>query len=659
MRNIFPSKKQWLKWTLPSKLGVISAYITIFLVLKALLIFMVSLIPDNPQVEPIRMVSRYDKNKVELTYSDDGVNLITPEYKFRIDNIFFEKEKYQKILEKIKNGLYYFKVRRDYEASAQLFHDAYKLSKSRKNQKALQQLITASYYGGGLHRKGIKFICEKYKFLPSSDYRHRFDFHAHIRQLSIKEGSNSAISYVTKLKKTCHRDDLSVIWTGITLQQMEDLQQGKLFVFHGIGENKDYLQWLIENYSNDTFIDHAYYFIGRSDLIYNKYPHSLIREPAAFNYLNEKSNYYSALEFYDSIRYEWTNSRYHQIAEKIIVKLLGERLDIELFYRFSSEHPEVNKLELLSALQIILSDIILNNNTFILIPTIKEKGYLSLFKNYWEAEALKNATLLKEYSLEEILQISTKVESTKKISDYLWKSNLDTGTELLRAGKYSHALQRYNNQVALFSKYSHSPNDLLKKRVELVSTLKQLQKQRNRHFLSGILLRKRSSISSIGTSALEFSLNEFSRCLKDSEVTWLHGKCMFLKASTLRRMKRYNESKETFIEFTEKFESSSNLIDDALAEIGVHYLLVEYNFESALPYFEKVYKNYPNHNAADNALNWVAWYYFKQGEYRQALYFYSYTAVNYASNRLGQRAKEMKSRLEKMATPYIPWLVWF
>ncbi len=65
------------------------------------------------------------------------------------------------------------------------------------------------------------------------------------------------------------------------------------------------------------------------------------------------------------------------------------------------------------------------------------------------------------------------------------------------------------------------------------------------------------------------------------------------------------------------------LADDALTEIGVYYLLWgASDYERARNYFEQVITRYPNGNAVDNALNWKAWSFMKQRDYKLALSAY-------------------------------------
>jgi len=124
---------------------------------------------------------------------------------------------------------------------------------------------------------------------------------------------------------------------------------------------------------------------------------------------------------------------------------------------------------------------------------------------------------------------------------------------------------------------------------------------------------------------------------------------LFLIGSSYRRLDEHQDSLNTFQELVKRYPNS-DLADDAMAEIGVHYLLVESNRRKAEEYFEKVVKLYPKGNAADNALNWIAWDHLQNREYVEAAASYSRLASQYAEGRRAKIAQATLNILRKERT---------
>jgi tetratricopeptide (TPR) repeat protein len=89
--------------------------------------------------------------------------------------------------------------------------------------------------------------------------------------------------------------------------------------------------------------------------------------------------------------------------------------------------------------------------------------------------------------------------------------------------------------------------------------------------------------------------------------------------------------------FIERYPNS-DLIDDAYTELGVIEYRWNGNFDAAKRLLERVYRDYPRRNAADNALYHLAIMSLERRDYISAARYFTLSATVYGKNRLGQLA---------------------
>ena len=90
----------------------------------------------------------------------------------------------------------------------------------------------------------------------------------------------------------------------------------------------------------------------------------------------------------------------------------------------------------------------------------------------------------------------------------------------------------------------------------------------------------------------------------------------------------------------------SQLADDALCELGRLHMFSENWKDISIPYFNRVIEEYPNSNAVDNAINWIAWRYLQDKDYVRSLDYYRRLTADFARNRLGKRAIRTQQKIE-------------
>lgn len=141
------------------------------------------------------------------------------------------------------------------------------------------------------------------------------------------------------------------------------------------------------------------------------------------------------------------------------------------------------------------------------------------------------------------------------------------------------------------------------------------------------------------------------RCLEVARTTDHRARAFYLIASIQRQRRNYDESLETMNRFMVEIPAH-HLRDDILAEIGWTYYATE-QLDRARATLQRVVNQYPNGNAVDNALWWLAAIERQSGNYALAGRYYSQIAAMEASERL---RGEVNERARSSVSTRIPEL---
>jgi hypothetical protein len=102
----------------------------------------------------------------------------------------------------------------------------------------------------------------------------------------------------------------------------------------------------------------------------------------------------------------------------------------------------------------------------------------------------------------------------------------------------------------------------------------------------------------------------------------------------------------TFLE-AQRVHPAGALADDALAEAGLNTWLLEGNSARSKRILERVVEEYPSHNAADNALFWLAQSADDQGDEVRAAAYWARLAVSVTSSRLRRLVEEQSVKASR------------
>ena len=131
------------------------------------------------------------------------------------------------------------------------------------------------------------------------------------------------------------------------------------------------------------------------------------------------------------------------------------------------------------------------------------------------------------------------------------------------------------------------------------------------------------------------ALRVFAYIAESRQKTTLGERAHYLWFTTSLHRTHVDKSKPILEAFIDRYPTS-HLIDDAYTELGLLVLQSEGDRKLAEHYFRKVWKEYPNRNAADNALYYLAEMALKEGNYVQAIYYYTLIVTHFSKKRIAE-----------------------
>jgi hypothetical protein len=164
-----------------------------------------------------------------------------------------------------------------YAIARSMFKDSLLLESDQATADEIRGMVTATYYGEGLHQEGLEYICEQYKFKTANSHAFLFGVHAHLRAISVSSGSAKAETIAAEMRTKCQRPDFSEFWAHIPFGMMENLRIGNSRTSHGwtlTKEAKAKLSFLLDLKRRKAmkrrvpFADFALYFLDRFDEYY-------------------------------------------------------------------------------------------------------------------------------------------------------------------------------------------------------------------------------------------------------------------------------------------------------------------------------------------------------------------------------------------------------
>jgi tetratricopeptide (TPR) repeat protein len=462
---------------------------------------------------------------------------------------------------------------KDYGSAREGYARALQLNPDQPGADQIRGLVTATYYGQGLHEPGLQFICDQYRHRPPGERPFLFAVHAHLRALAVKNGSTYAEAAAAKFRRQCGRADFSEFWPHISFGMMENLRAGVLRADHGwTVEPADHarLDALLREKRRGTQVklvpnaDFALYFLDRFDELIKELPESSIRDSALVD----------AVRLGSSVR------------------------DVDYLKMLVSQYPD--SPHYIGALRE-------------LVKRLAHAGALD--------EALKFVAVLRGK------------ETLDAAADDALAQTFDALRELTAAGDFKGALQLSTDVCAKFKPLRLQCNQRLvgeqaKLQKALAIIAGPLRPERCLPLyrrLRPMIRIDEDELSKTWARGVRSFLIACLPALSD-KLPEDYATALYLIGSVSRLISDY----ETSFDYLQRYEREVDehaLRDDVLVELGYHKLVVQDDWSAAAKYFSKVITEYPDRNAYDNALWWQAKGLQRQGEYAGALGAYTEIAA--------------------------------
>lgn len=536
---------------------------------------------------------------------------------------------------------------KDYKLSARRFYVAMETARSPLNKGILANLVTASLFGSGEHRIGLRFICERYREAPASDHRYRHDIHSHLRRLALREGRAEAVSFLKEFKadpkfSDCsNRADFSPIWIGIPIEIMWGLlgNEDKPATRAAIppDERRFLEHWISEN---DAFSDYALYALGRFDEIIDSPSPGYIRDMALFSSAmsilsDEKHDVNQAISALEQYVSEFPNGpNIHEIADKL--------------YKLYSEIGNLEKLKKI--------DRKLGHK----VGTSLKKYGSDIYGTYSTNFGKRNKFSESFHNLEfpdAISKIDEFVRSLKEMEVYRETAGpSDSETEF----GFFDAMVKHRTELVYGQDFLAWMNKAIRRNDEtqlfdIANVIKRCGDYRegNKKGVSAEEINQCTRLSNAFDPFGEISFHRLSSKLFldiaiDTGNLDLSAKSYYLGAMAAKRNDDYPQMLELLREF-EKSHGEHTLIDDVLTEIGWYYLTVKKDFGRAERQFRQVVDNFKGSNSYDNALNWLVILNQERADYFQAVVWSGELLIHVASERLKRKISGRSSRIKKMS----------
>lgn len=545
----------------------------------------------------------------------------------------------------------YKKIARDNYSNMDMINDINELSDLIEEQEFSQlreRILTVPDYNNLMREVKINFIVPvlmhennyldalriiyKKERLESVEDRYLFDIIYLMRYMYVNNNLEHAEDVVEQLKEEYPSENISYVWFAISPRQYDILTgSGLVYPPREDSDRNKLWEYLASNYPDDPHMDYAYYFLGDYKKIIEDYPDSKLMEKA----------------FY---------ARAHRLLKQVMDAIYNDketldRVDLALTMAYYKEsllkYPESEHGYR------VISDIIdLCDEMYWVYG--EEQHYFdvvnALFDMQRDEYSYKRASYIKDilFSLKhEFIYGKDFVEISEEVQRFLDDEDIDASYKyFVWSGLANNAF--YKGELELADEYFKNIEKWYLDRFDLyrLISLSELKPYLGKTDPDA-LFKKAEILRSHGEYfASVYIYNQLIELNISNESL---SKAYMLRASSSKKNRVYDEMLESYEFIVENLDKTS-FADDALAEIGVHYLLFEKDYEKSRAIFNEVIKEYPNTNAVNNSYNWIAWSYLQEKDYENALIAYETLKEKFPTNRFGKNAipniKKIKEMLE-------------
>lgn len=462
---------------------------------------------------------------------------------------------------------------------------------------------TAIFFAEKRYREALESVLARYAALPLSDVRYRWDVAYIIYYFRRERGVAEVEQAIAELRQRYRRLDLSYVWMGIQPGAHERLIQSDLRPGQWLHPDQlAILRDVLQRHPDDAFIDHALYFLKEYDRIIREHPRSLILDRAYYARAAVLSN-------------ELLTHR-ELASEELIARICAAYE--EFLQRFPKNNLAPRALYGLVNVQLMRSDPV--------------AAYLAV-----QAATRKYVQVEPELASDDPSQWSA-VRS--QVEFYVGSLSGAAAEAIHGAASDDVPLRRTSLQrvvaLAFFNERNYAKSlqyydgldsklDLGKRERARIAAIRLAAEHQPATASSEDALRIGLAFKD-SISAASHASPYFARYLELAQTDADRARALLLQAFAYRNAGDAERMLTTLNELLARFPAS-DLADDALAEIGVYYVLWGFpDYQKAINVFATVVQRYPNSNAVDNSYNWIAYALMRAGAYQDARKMYQ--AIN-------------------------------
>lgn len=473
----------------------------------------------------------------------------------------------------------------------------------------------------GNYLDALRIVQEKYKTETESSHRFLFDTVYLEHYLYVNQGFDEAKATIDTLRETYSNQDLSYIWFGVTQKNFYDLRDnGYCVPFEEGSEEYRFLSQLVKDYPEEPFMDYAYYFLGDYETIIEAFQESPIYDRAMYARANRA---------YDEAWGEWEEGYKH--VDKV-------KMDEAEGYFFEYLKTYIDSDYAYYAVRKMLT---LYNNYF--AQTGDDSGYYDLL---YLVQDSKNETYRLDVVKDYMEYISSIMEREYKQTRHIVEQSEER--DRLIEGIESEPIRNTIKTGLAHNAFNHDQLELAmayfldveygyydrwdEQRVDILYHVLRYSNKDSEENLYQIATTLKEN------QEYELALEYYDKAKAKTSDDEQRSRIEMMRAGCYRKLEERDKMLAVYEDIVETLPKTQ-YADDALAEVGVYYLLYERDEEAARPYFEQVIDKYPGTNAVDNAYNWIAWSYIEERDDEAALKVYEELLQEYPDSEFGINAQ--------------------
>ncbi len=639
--SLLPSRQQWKRWSLPSRLTAVGALIGATAIPLSIILYVgqeyasrelrTLLARTHREVVDTReIVSEANDRIARNTEATDSVAATVEESFEAIIEAMGQEEK-------IDRAMSLFETH-NYDKAAVVFSSAL-AGADEAERDYLQDSLISSLYGAGDFERAARLVLERDRNRPPGDTGLWKDVALCIRQYSAVHSTPAGFTLVQTLQEQYGDKLISYLWTVIPTRVIVRLYEGlhyTSYIAAMSADERQAIRHILKEYPHGRFDAAGMYALGEYDLALKEHPDSMFRDLLLFARGYESGRRLGCL--YVSGPYETdpdTGLRFVGVDRK-------EEADDGTYAHVATTREYLTRLvaEFPTAPMIDDTYGCLGNIAVWYGDFDEGISWLRRAAKHnprWGSCETAHLARLPTESLIERLEVDPAIPRP----DYLWYLVV---RDRHRVGDFSGARQLALRAFKWMETLGSDPTDHIVDRLEyfiktggMVESAQGAGRPRTYRNLANELRRVHHDYRA-AVAVLEDALRKFPDSDESDKLGFVRILCF--------RDWRPKDIYDAGMKFIDSWPDST-VADDVLAEMIFVASMTHADFERAENTLQLLLDKYPQSNAVDNAMNWLAWGYLRKGELERAEVIYTQIREWFPFSRFARYAEQGLAKIEK------------